>query len=136
MNPNKAIYYKLVNDSTVNGIVSGQVYQFGEVPQGIDLPYVMIQKVSDVPYSTKDSNSLFNARIQVNCYGTNHNSNNDLSVAVMNALDRSSTGDVNGIYVVQIDFLNEVNLNEYFAEFEGVNHIAQDYAVVYLRGDS
>lgn len=136
MNPQKAIYYKLANASAVTAFVGTKIYQVGEVPQGTAAPYIMIQKISDVPYSTKDSNSLFNARIQVNCYGENHNSNNDLAVAVMDALDRSTGGNVNGIEIVQIDFLNEVNMNEYFAAFEGLNHMAQDYAVVYLRGDS
>jgi hypothetical protein len=135
MNVGKAIYYKLVNNATVAGIVGTRVYQT-RLPQSASYPAVMIQKVSDTPYSTDSGNNMFNARMQVNSYHTDHASAHALAVAVMTAIDFIQQEYINGVNVVQISFLNETDLSEDFAGFEGLFHVAQDYFVVYQKMDS
>lgn len=132
MNPNKAIYYILANDATVSGIVSNRIYQL-RAEQGAPYPLVMIQKISDVPYSDDIRNSLFRARIQVNSYHTNYNDAHRLATACMNALDGVRTQTVNAVNVIEIEIENETDLIEDFSEFDGLFHVAQDYFIVYQR---
>lgn len=135
MNIGKAIYYKLTNTSAVSSVVSTRVYQ-SRLPQSCSYPAIMVQKISDVPYSDDDGNNLFRARVQVNSYTTDYNSSHDLATAVMNALDFIRQTTINGVNIVEISIENETDLTEDFAEFEGLFHVAQDYMVVYQRMSS
>ena len=130
-NPSKAIHYKLANTAAVTAVVSTRIYQM-RVMQGAEYPAIMIQKISDVPFSGKDGNEYFRARVQVNSYAENYNDANSLAKLVMDALDRA-TGSINGITVSQIDILNEIENMENFADFEGIFRVMQDYSIVYFR---
>lgn len=130
-NPSIAIYHLLANDGSVSGIVSDRIYQMRTL-QGSSFPAIMIQKISDVPFSNKDGNEFFRARIQVSSYAENQASANELARYCMDAIDRQS-GTINTIDVAQIDIINEVETMENFADFEGIFRVIQDYSIIYNR---
>lgn len=134
MNPNKALWYILTNDAQVSATTTN-IFQL-RLPQGSTYPAITLQRISDVPYSDKDGNTFFDARIQVNSFAENYNDAQSLAGKVSNVLDRHAGGIINGINIVQIDLVNTTDLSEDFSEFDGIVQIAQDYMVHYLRGDS
>ena len=133
MNISKSIHYKLANDATVAGIVASRIYQV-VIPQSATYPAIMIQKISDVPFSDDHGNDLFRARIQVNSYHTNYADCKTLATAVMNAIDFITQTTINSMAVVEISIEDENELIADFAGFEGIFIVAQDYSVTYQRG--
>lgn len=132
MNTGKAIYRLLTDNSTVNGLVSGRVYQT-RLPQSCSYPAIMIQKISDVPFKDNDGSDLWRARMQVNSYATTQAAVQQLAVAVQAALDWTLQTNVGGVNVVEITLEDENDFTEDYAEFDGLFHVAQDYFVTYQK---
>lgn len=132
MNPSKAIHYKLSNDATITSYVGTNIFQV-RVTQEATYPAIMIQKISDVPYSDDEGNNLFRARIQVNVYAADYNTAHNIALRCLNVLDFIRQTTINGVNVVEISIENETDLIEDYSGFEGLFHVAQDYMVVYQR---
>lgn len=132
MNVGKAVHYILSNNAAVTAVASTRIWTTKVPELNTTWPVIMIQRVSNPPLSSKDGNSTFFTRIQINVYATTQKATDALAVLVIAAMDRQFTSTtVNGFRIVQIDLIDENDLSEPFAQFDGLFHIAQDYQIVY-----
>lgn len=77
------LFTALTNDGTVAGLVSTRVYPH-KLPQSPTLPAVTYRIISQVP--TEANTELFDARIQLDCWGATYAASAALGVAVPQAL--------------------------------------------------
>lgn len=65
----QAIYNELISDSGVSALVGTRIYQAGDVPQDVSQPYIVIQKISDIPTNAHDGYcSLRESRFQITAF--------------------------------------------------------------------
>lgn len=108
----KAIYNILINDATVSGEVSTNV--FPELaPPNIDAPYIVYSILSNSPSDVKeDGGGVDVANLEVYCFHDSYNEAIDLGVAVRSALDRT-VGTYNGVKISGLQYTNEqMDVNE------------------------
>lgn len=89
-----AIYSILVQDATINGLVSTRIYP-NLIPQGKAMPAITYQQISGVRDAVMDGpTGLVAARFQINCWAKKYNDAKELTEAVRKELDGYS-GTVN-----------------------------------------
>lgn len=94
----KAIRALLKADAAIAAQCAGRV-EFGAQPQGGPLPAVTLNVVSDISSYTLDGpGGLFEARIQVDCYGDRYEEAKELSRAVLTALSGHRGGALKGVF--------------------------------------
>jgi len=140
MSVSKVAYYILSSDSGVSAIVGTKIYP--EVaPIGTVAPYIVYQEISNVPTQSKTAVSQTEmTRLQVSCF-TEISANSksaylngiDLANAVRTALE-GVKGTISGVVVQSnIVYDGQINLNENYAGFDGVNHRALDFLIFWVR---
>lgn len=88
----------LLSDSGVSSRVGTRV-NFGTHPQGQPLPAIVLNTVSDFEgYLIAAPDGMFNARLQVDCYGTGYGPTKLLSRAVQSLLSGHTGVGIQGVF--------------------------------------
>jgi hypothetical protein len=78
--------------------ITSQV-DFGRIPQGVALPAIVLQTISDTnTHHMQGPSSLHPGRVQVDCYANTYGGAKVLSRAVLSALDGYKGGNFQGIF--------------------------------------
>jgi hypothetical protein len=112
MNADLAILDILIDDATVSGIVGNKVH-VDEVPQGTELPYVIIEEDDTDPKDSSEGESAIDYdRIRVFPY---HSSKTGLSVlakAIREAIERKANGEYRTVNFDYSRFLGQTSFKE------------------------
>lgn len=123
----QGIFARLSGQAGVTNLVGKRIYT-GTAPQGHNLPYITLFKVSeDRPHAMIIDPGIVRPRIQVSCWSTDYSNVKSISNAVRTALqDYSLT--TGGITFQRILFEDETNLTEIDPDTNKIiHHVAQDY---------
>ena len=106
-----AIYHLLLNDTPVNGVVSGRIYP-ELAKEGVAMPYIVYSVVSNSPSDTKDGTPIDEAQCEIFSVAPTYQSANDLADKVRTALDRKGVtvtdAEAGNITVQSIQYTNEI----------------------------
>ena len=90
----QALYYTLANTGAVTTIATGGIWMAGDVAQDTDMPFVVIQQISnEMTHHQGGDSNLDRTTVQVTCVAAKHLTAYQLRSAVLAALD-SFTGDL------------------------------------------
>lgn len=122
MNAELAVLSILLNDATIDGLVSNRVY-LDEAPQGDSLDYIIIETSDNEPFPTKSGVSAKDHTIlNVFSYATDPKRRKNLANAVRSALDGQS-GTFNSVQVEDIRYQTE---SGFFEELENRKAYVRD----------
>ena len=130
-NVTKAVHYILANTAAVTTLVSTRIWRTRADQKSTTFPRIVITRISNIPQSHKDNNNFIFSRVQVSCFATDQKQADALAAVVRTALDRVTNAVKNGIHIAQIDILDEIDLAEDYAGFNGIFQIALDFQVAY-----
>lgn len=121
----KALYSILTSNPDFAAIAGNRVYPL-RVAQGVALPAVAYQKISNTPTKCKESNSgLDRFRVQINIYADKYQQQEQLGGIIRAALDNFS-GTVSGEHIASITYETETDLHDDAAE---IFFLEQDYTI-------
>lgn len=92
-----AVQYILSTNAALAALVGARIYYFKAL-QTVTMPYVVIYKVSGVPYQSHSGSTLTKSRIQATCVSDNYNEASGVSSAVKTAL-QGYQGTVEGVRI-------------------------------------
>ena len=125
MNDVSVIYEILLANTSVNNLVESRIYPY-IAKEFEKVPFIVYSKVSVNPADSKDGPSkLDTIHAQVSIFQDDYDLVSDLAKKVRTALDRY-TGNVNGIEVDSIRFIDETELPDFDTQYF---HIAQEYNI-------
>ena len=130
MESGKITYSILSADSNVTTITD-RIYG-SEARQGIELPCVVYEVISNIPFNTKSVMRAFQARVQCSCYSTSYEGSNTLAIAVRNSLADKPMGTYGGIFTQGISFEGSQDFRDE-AEQDGAYHVSCDF-LIYFNG--
>lgn len=130
MESGKIVYSILSADSNVTAITDN-IYG-NEARQGITLPCVVYEIISNVPFNSKSGMRAFQSRVQCSCYSESYDGANALAIAVRNSLADKPMGTY-GTYLTQgISFEGSQDFRDEAGQ-DGVYHVALDF-LIYFNG--
>jgi len=128
MNAQKATYNILSNASGVTDIVSTNIFPV-LVPKGTAFPAICYTQIQTEMKNTKDSNSRLDfARVQIDCLATTYAQALEISGAVRNAMNITSAGTYNGVFVQSVFIEDEVHFFDNAADFDGIYQVSIDFS--------
>ena len=126
----KAVYNILSNAAGVTSLVSTRIYP-QRLPAGVVYPAITYQRISDVPWMTKNSYLSAASRVQINVFSKTNDSATAIETAVIAALNRVAKGTYNGVKVETITYENSVEFMADNADNDGLFYTAIDFMVYY-----
>jgi hypothetical protein len=130
MEAGKAIYSILSGDSNVTTITA--LIYGNEARQGITIPCIVYNTISDTPLNTKSGFNALVSRVQVSCFAETYEAVNALAIVVRNSLADKALGTYGGVVVQNIKFESSQDFTE-SAGNDGVFHVSLDFMVHYNR---
>jgi len=129
MNAQKATYNILSNASGVTDIVGTNIFPV-LIPKGTAFPAICYTQLQTEMTNTKDSNSRLDfARMQVDCLGTTYTETLQIADAVRVAMNITSAGTYNGVFVQSVFIEDEVHFFDDAADFDGVFQVSFDFSI-------
>ena len=122
----EAIYIILSNADNITSIVDDRIYPLN-VPDGIGMPYVTYQLISNQKLKNKDRETSWQEiRLQIDCYADHYDQVTNLADAVSDVLSYYS-GNVDDVSIDVITFEDENDLSELNPE---TYRKEQDYKII------
>lgn len=132
MNGELAILDILLSDATVTGIVEQKVFLY-EVPQGVQVPYIVIEDDDSDPHDSDGGASAIDyGRIRVFPYHDNQTNLITLATAIREAIEGKAAGTYK---TVNFDYARFINQSGFKEEIENREAYAKDqeYEVRVIR---
>ena len=129
---------KLKSNTALNTLVGGRIY-LNVMPQGKQLPSVVINIISNIPTNTKSGvSTLDQIRVQITCMAQTTGTYDgqlkveEIAEAVRTAFDYTS-GTLEGVTVERTAFQNQNSAFDSSAGQDGVYLVYQDYYIYQKR---